>query len=225
MPIPALGSRTLRFGPFELTVASGELRKSGTALRLRPQAVRILALLATRPGETIRRDQLREEIWGRRVFVDYEHGLNLCIREIRAALDDDADKPRYIETLPRIGYRFLAHVEEVTSQPAPTSSGGKNDAFEQNPETRATEPPKKRAWSRLALPGGMVLIVLALATPFSFRGLRERLLHRTLSAPIESLAVLPLENLSGDQGQQYFTDGMTDELITELAKIHALRVI
>jgi len=90
MPVPALGSRMLRFGPFELNVASGELRKSGITLRLRPQAARILAFLATRPGEIIRRDQLREEIWGRDVFVDYEHGLNLCIREIRAALDDDA---------------------------------------------------------------------------------------------------------------------------------------
>src|SRR5579859_5395948 len=97
------------FGAFELNVARGELRKSGTAVRLRPQAAKILTLLASRPGEIIRRDQLREEIWGHHVFMDFEHGLNLCIREIRAALDDDADKPRYVETLLRIGYRLIAH--------------------------------------------------------------------------------------------------------------------
>jgi TolB-like protein/DNA-binding winged helix-turn-helix (wHTH) protein/Tfp pilus assembly protein PilF len=217
----------LRFGPFELNLTSGELRKSGLTLRLRPQAARILALLVTRPGEIIRRDQLREEIWGRDVFVDYEHGLNLCIREIRAALDDDADKPRYIETLPRIGYRFLAHVEEVASQLDPTSSAElKNGVLELNPHANQTaELQKKRTWGRLALPGGIVLMVLALTTPFAIQGLRERLLHRISSAPIESIAVLPLENLSGDPEQQYFSDGMTDELITELAKIHSLRVI
>src|SRR5579864_2243745 len=122
MPAPALSSRTLRFGPFELNVDTSQLRKSGIELRLRPQAAKVLALLATQPGEVVRRNQLREELWGRDVFVDYDHGLNLCVREIRAALDDDADKPRYIETLPRIGYRFLAHVEEVAPQADPAPS-------------------------------------------------------------------------------------------------------
>ena len=103
MPEPVPAERTLQFGAFQLNVATGELRKSGVKLRLRPQPAKALALLASRPGETIRREQLREEIWGRDVFVDFEHGLNLCIREVRAALDDDADKPRYIETVPRIG--------------------------------------------------------------------------------------------------------------------------
>src|SRR3974377_560156 len=141
----------------------------------------------------MRRDQLREEIWGRDVFVDYEHGLNLCIREIRASLDDDPDKPRYIETLPRIGYRFLAHVEEVVSQPDPTSLAAvKSDVLEQNPDANSeAERQKKRERNRLALPGG--ILILALTIPFAFRGMRDRLLHRTSTRPIESLAVLPLE--------------------------------
>lgn len=226
MPAPALSSRTLRFGPFELNVATGQLRKSGIELRLRPQAVKVLALLATRPGEVIRREQLREELWGRDVFVDFDHGLNLCVREIRAALDDDANKPRYIETLPRIGYRFLAHVEEVAPQadPAP-SAEPKNSISGQGPDAnRTAEPPKKLPSRRWALAVAISLVAVALIAAFAFRGLRERL-WGTSSARIESLAVLPLENLSGDPEQQYFADGMTDELITELAKIHSLRVI
>lgn len=110
--ITALG-RILRFGAFELNVAAGELRKHGLRLKLRPQATKVLVLLASRSGEIVTREQLKQEIWGSTFFVDFEHGLNLCIRQIRAVLDDDPDKPRYIETLPRQGYRFIARVEEV----------------------------------------------------------------------------------------------------------------
>lgn len=124
----ALG-RILRFGAFELNVA-GELRKHGLRLKLRPQATKVLVLLASRSGEIVTREQLKQEIWGSTFFVDFEHGLNLCIRQIRAVLDDDADKPRYIETLPRQGYRFIARVEEVPTSlavsaqaaPAPTAA-------------------------------------------------------------------------------------------------------
>jgi TolB-like protein/DNA-binding winged helix-turn-helix (wHTH) protein/Tfp pilus assembly protein PilF len=226
MPAPALSRRILRFGPFELNVDTGQLRKSGIELRLRPQAAKVLALLATQPGEVVRRDQLREELWGRDVFVDYDHGLNLCVREIRAALDDDADKPRYIETLPRIGYRFLAHVEEVAPQadPAPSAEPKNCISGQSRDANRTAEPAKKLPSRRWALAGGISLVGVALIAAFAFRGLRERL-GGTSSARIESLAVLPLENLSGSPEQQYFADGMTDELITELAKIHSLRVI
>jgi TolB-like protein/DNA-binding winged helix-turn-helix (wHTH) protein/Tfp pilus assembly protein PilF len=224
MPVTMPTQRTLRFGAFELNVARGELRKSGIAVRLRPQAAKILTLLASQPGEIIRRDQLREEIWGHHVFVDFEHGLNLCIREIRAALDDDADKPRYVETLPRIGYRFIAHVEEIDPQAPWTAL---RPVSEQNSGPNRAAAPKKLPSRRWAVAGAitLTLAVLAMIIPLGIRGLRGRLLPRTSSVRIESLAVLPLENLSGDPEQQYFADGMTDELITELAKIHSLRVI
>ena len=101
----------LRFGIFELEVDSGELRKSGRAVRLRPQAAKILVLLASRPGQLVTREDLREKIWGNETFVDFEHGLNLCVKEVRAALGDDAGTPRYVETLPKRGYRFMATVE------------------------------------------------------------------------------------------------------------------
>jgi len=106
----------LRFGIFELEVDTGELRKSGRSVRLRPQAAKILVLLASRPGHLVTREELREKIWGNETFVDFEHGLNLCIREVRAALGDDADTPRYVETLPKRGYRFIAPIQETNQQ-------------------------------------------------------------------------------------------------------------
>src|SRR5438445_8945236 len=99
------GNPPLRFGVFELDPATGELRKSGRAVRLRPQAAKILVLLASRPGQLVTREDLREKIWGNETFVDFEHGLNLCVKEVRAALGDDAGTPRYVETLPKRGYR------------------------------------------------------------------------------------------------------------------------
>jgi TolB-like protein/DNA-binding winged helix-turn-helix (wHTH) protein/Flp pilus assembly protein TadD len=103
----------LRFGVFELDLDTGELRKSGHTVRLRPQAAKVLGVLASHPGQLVTREDLREQLWGRETFVDFEHGLNLCIQQIRAALDDDADTPRYIETLPRRGYRFIAPIRDA----------------------------------------------------------------------------------------------------------------
>ena len=102
----------LRFGVFELDRKTGELSKSGHRVALRPQAARVLAILAERPDELVTREQLRECIWGSDISVDFEHGLNQCIRQIRLALEDDAETPRYVETLPRLGYRFIAPLRE-----------------------------------------------------------------------------------------------------------------
>src|SRR5438067_427818 len=107
MGAPAPNTSFLRFGIFELDLQTGELRKGGRKIRLRPQAARVLAVLAAHAGQLVSREQLKDEIWGQETFVDFEHGLNLCIGEIRSALSDDAETPRYIETLPRRGYRFM----------------------------------------------------------------------------------------------------------------------
>jgi TolB-like protein len=98
----------IRFGVFELDTATGELRKRGRRVRLRPQAARVLQVLAERSSEVVLRSELKASVWGADTFVDFEHGLNLCIRQIREALNDDADTPRFVETLPRRGYRFIA---------------------------------------------------------------------------------------------------------------------
>jgi DNA-binding winged helix-turn-helix (wHTH) protein len=103
----------IRFGAFELDAAAGELRKKGKLARLQPQPFRVLALLASQPGKVISRSDLKHEIWNGTVFVDFDQGLNFCIRRIRAALDDDPDSPRFLETVPRRGYRYIADVETV----------------------------------------------------------------------------------------------------------------
>ncbi|MGH9804964.1 MAG: winged helix-turn-helix domain-containing protein, partial [Candidatus Acidiferrales bacterium] len=153
----------VRFGDFEADLRSGELRRRGLKVKLADQSFKILSLLLERAGEVVTREELRQKLWSEDTFVDFEAGLNSAIKRLRDALGDSADEPRFIETLPRRGYRFLALVER---------------------ESKPRDSP-----------------------------------------PIESLAVLPLENLTGDASQEYFVDGMTEALISTLAHISALRVI
>jgi DNA-binding winged helix-turn-helix (wHTH) protein len=108
----------LRFGPFQLDVTAGELRKSGDPVKLPPQPARVLAILVRNSGRLVTRDDIRSEVWRKDTFVDFEQGLNYCIKQIRAALGDDARAPKYIETLQRRGYRFLAPVERASAHPA-----------------------------------------------------------------------------------------------------------
>src|SRR2546430_7698483 len=115
----------LRFGVFELDPKSGELRRAGVEINLPPQPAKVLVLLATRAGQLVTREELRQQIWGEETFVDFEHGLNSCIKQIRAALDDHAEAPRYIETRPRRGYRFIAPVQEVPARVATPSQASK----------------------------------------------------------------------------------------------------
>src|SRR5215813_13927906 len=181
MATPAPNISLLRFGVFELDTQTAELRKSGRKIRLRPQAAKVLAVLAGHAGELITREQLKDEVWGQDTFVDFEHGLNLCIREIRAALNDDAEAPRYIETLPRRGYRFIMPAEGTAETISPQS------------------PPPQDAVSKLRLRS----VAMSLAT-IALLGFAVLAWQHTVSPPavrsgpvhIESLAVLPLENLS-----------------------------
>ncbi len=222
------GPRVVRFGAFQLDVATGELRKNDVLLKLRPQAAKALVLLTTRPNETVSRDQLKREIWGTGFFVDFEHSLNVCMGQIRVALGDQAEKPRYIETVPRLGYRFIARVEEVFAEPrrppqTNTAVGAGGSEMTHNAPAANTS----RSWRRWPwLAGGLVLAAIAAVIALiAYSSLSERLLRREHAGRIRSLAVLPLANLSGDPDQEYFADGMTDELITDLANIHSLRVI
>jgi DNA-binding winged helix-turn-helix (wHTH) protein/tetratricopeptide (TPR) repeat protein len=106
----------LRFGAFEAILQTSELRKNGRLVSIPPQPFKVLSLLASRAGELVTRDEIQKELWGGDTFVDFEQGLNFCIKRLRAALGDDAEKPRYIETLPRRGYRFVAAVEKVNDR-------------------------------------------------------------------------------------------------------------
>src|SRR5215475_13416231 len=106
---------TLRFGAFELRANPAELRLNGDPVKLAPQPLKVLDLLARRSGEVVTRNEIREHVWAGDTFVDFEQGLNFCIRQIREALGDSADTPRFVETLPRRGYRFLMPVTTVSS--------------------------------------------------------------------------------------------------------------
>ncbi len=220
----------IRFGVFELDPATGELRKAGRRVRLRPQPARVLMILASRRGQVVSREELRNEIWGSDTFVDFEHGVNLCIRQIREALNDDADAPRYIETIPRRGYRFIAQTEEYMAGLADAVPARGSDGAAARPplsQDDTASPHIAITWRRGALILAWAAVALGMvAVPLVSTPLRHLLL-RNQPPPLHvgSIAVLPLENLSRDPDQEYFADGMTDELITDLAKIHTLRVI
>jgi TolB-like protein/DNA-binding winged helix-turn-helix (wHTH) protein/Tfp pilus assembly protein PilF len=212
----------LRFGVFELDLDTGELRKSGRAVRLRPQAAKLLAVLASRPGKLVTREDLQEELWGQETFVDFEHGINLCIREIRAALGDDAATPRYVETLPRHGYRFIAPIHDTyQSAKDPTV-----DLQRAVPTTGTTPiiPAPRRSYRPVALFGAVVLAIVIAAAVTNPGGWRARLFGGT-ARPVHAIAVLPLQNLSGDSAQDYFADGMTEAITTDLARMESLQVI
>jgi TolB-like protein/DNA-binding winged helix-turn-helix (wHTH) protein/Flp pilus assembly protein TadD len=213
--------RLLKFGVFEADLRTGELTKHGKRLSLQEQPFRLLALLLEKPGELVTREELRGRLWPQTI-VDFDHGLNKAISKIREALGDSAENPRFIETVARRGYRFLAEVAVVHDEQAATVAG--DLAVHGDPGllrlidagTSPRRPFRALAWR---LFGFGLLLVLAISLSWNLYPWRH-------SQPtIRSLAVLPLENLSGDASQDYFADGMTDELITDLGQISALRVI
>ncbi len=212
----------VRFGVFELDLQTAELRRSGVLLHLPPQPFKVLALLVSHPAQLVTREEIRHEIWGDETVVDFEHGLNFAIKKIRDTLGDDPETPRYIETVPRRGHRFIAPVETVWPNDAHpdveegvTLPGGTEHAAS-----------LRKRWSVTAL-AGVFIGLAATIVGFNVAGLRDRLLTVIPPGPprIESIAVLPFENLSGDPAQEYFADGMTEELVTNLGEISALRVI
>jgi DNA-binding winged helix-turn-helix (wHTH) protein len=123
MPQPAPGSGTLRFDAYSLNLRAGELLRNGRKIRLQEQPFQILAMLLERPGEVITREELRQRLWPEGTFVDFEHSLNTAIKKLRQALHDEADKPRFVETLPRRGYRFIGPLVETSPLPPYAPSG------------------------------------------------------------------------------------------------------
>lgn len=205
----------LRFGVFEMDLRTGELRQSGTLVRLSPQAYKVLALLASRPGELVTREEIRRQIWGENTFVDYEQGLRVAIKKIRAALRDNPRAPRYIETLSRRGYRFIAPVNS-------TEVRNGNPAWVTGESRSQGMPSFLRARRGLMALGFAAITIVAIV--FEVGGLHGRI-GKEPTPHIESIAVLPFENLSEDPEQDYLAGGMTQELITELRKITGLRVV
>ncbi len=236
-----------RFGPYELRKDSQEFRKHGTRVKLRGQPFLVLVALLEHAGEVVTRDEIRQRLWASDTFVDFEHGLNTSIKKVRHVLRDSASEPRYIETLPRLGYRFIAPVETPAKNGPHTRSADsvQVENLGGSPgnilETNSVTPPggasgiAKLVPARLApWPFSLAYAVLAaavlLASVGSVRSLRSFFEVRKSGGGLtakayDSLAVLPLQSLSGDPNQEYFADGMTDEIITNFAQVRDLRVI
>jgi TolB-like protein/DNA-binding winged helix-turn-helix (wHTH) protein/Flp pilus assembly protein TadD len=229
-------SSIFRFGPFEARTCAQELSKNGTPVRLRGQPFAILELLLSRAGELVTREEIRRKIWLADTFVDFDHGLNTSIKKLRHALGDSATEPRYIETLPRLGYRFIAPVT-VSDEKRPkkaTSEAIPSAVATSQPEP-AMQPRRSFSWSLIFVPA--IVLIAGLALAFNVAGARERffaLFQTTKNAsvavasapkPPRSIVVLPLQNLSSSSAEDYFADGMTDELTTDLAQFGSLRVI
>src|SRR5579862_6386832 len=221
----------VRFGTFEVSLQSGEMRKAGLRVRVQQQPMKLLEILLERAGEVVTREELRSRVWPNESFGDFDQALSIAIGKLRSALEDSADNPRFIETLPKRGYRFIADVSVIDRDAGPKRLGPVAGDLPREQE-RNIEPGHKLQRAGLAVPSkrrpGLTRWVIgALALVLSLSGLFAWLFRaRPPAIPrIRSLAVLPLENLSGDASQNYFADGMTDELITDLAQISALRVI
>ncbi|HEV7512270.1 MAG TPA: winged helix-turn-helix domain-containing protein [Candidatus Acidoferrum sp.] len=222
-PEPNALARTVRFGLFEADLSARELRKGGIRIKVHGQPFEVLALLLERPGSVIPREEIRQRLWPTDTFVDFDHGVNTAINRLREALGDPADNPRFIETVPRRGYRFVAPVE------------AQNPAAPESTEIRSGSPPgampaemvvsRSHAVRAQIILASCLVVAIGLLVTLRLSRVRERLFGTNRPPRIQSLAVLPLVNLSSDAGQDYFADGMTDELTTDLGKISALRVI
>jgi len=196
----------IRFGAFEVDVRSGEIRKSGVRIHLSDQPLQVLTLLLEHPGEVVTREELRQRLWSQDTFVDFENGLNAAVKRLREALGDSATHPHYIETIPRRGYRFIFPADFVRG-PVLVSE-------------QSVPKPATTWWRRNLVPiVGASLVVPLLAV------LAWRLVVSSGGSELtKSIAVLPFDDMSPTRDQEYFADGLADELLTDLAKIPELRV-
>jgi TolB-like protein/DNA-binding winged helix-turn-helix (wHTH) protein/Tfp pilus assembly protein PilF len=219
-------SSVVRFGTYEVSLQSGEVRKGGLRIRVQQQPMKLLEVLLEHPGEVVTREELRSRVWPNESFGDFDQALNIAIGKLRNALGDSAESPRFIETLPKRGYRFIADVSVVdTDTRSKRQEPVAGDLLAAEPGHKiqrvglAVRQQRRLRPTRRVI--GALALVLSLLIFFAWR-FRS---HIPAPTGIRSIAVLPLENLSGDASQNYFADGMTDELITDLAQISALRVI
>jgi TolB-like protein/DNA-binding winged helix-turn-helix (wHTH) protein/Tfp pilus assembly protein PilF len=219
--VPVRSSQeTLCFSDFEVDLRSGELRKHGIRIKLQVQPFHVLQILLEHPGEVVTREELQKRIWPADTFVDFDQGLNNAVKKLREALGDDAEKPRFIETLSKRGYRFIVAVHNGAANCTLEDTSARGTV----PEMSAPVVRKKRfAWGYLL--GAALAVTLGVVLGLNTEGTRNRLLGKSAGPRIQSLAVLPLQNLTADPAQEYFSDGMTDALITDLAQIGSVKVI
>lgn len=193
----------IRFSDFAFDVDRGELLKDGIPVHLQPQPTKVLCLLASHPGRLVTREEIREEVWESQTFVDFEQGLNTCIRQIRAALDDSPETPRFVETVPRRGYRFIATLSTSAASP---------DA---GPAEATAAPILAGSRWHLGLWFGLVIVALLVTIGF-YAAVHYGDVPATQKSGRVMLAVLPFEDLSSGADEQSFSDGLTEELIAQI---------
>jgi TolB-like protein/DNA-binding winged helix-turn-helix (wHTH) protein len=200
------------FGGFRLDCGRFELSRDGRGIPLERKPMELLILLVGRQGELVTRAEIAQRLWSSEVFVDTEHGINTAVRKIRNLLRDRPEHPRFVQTVTGMGYRFIATVESPV--PPPASYPVADEVIAVQPPTNATAPPASahpKLWLALGTAATLAIVTIAL-------------LHRDAAPAITSLAIIPLDNLSGDPSQDYLADGMTDELTTMLARNSTLRI-
>jgi TolB-like protein/DNA-binding winged helix-turn-helix (wHTH) protein/Flp pilus assembly protein TadD len=209
-----------RFGPYELRLRTRELYKRGTKLKLRPQPFQVLKTLVEHAGDIVTREELRRQLWSAETFVDFEQGLNTSIKMLRGVLSDSASEPRYIETLPKLGYRIIVSVEADLTPQVTEANATPQTTIEENFADKDIAPDHTRQvldvrrWPLLL--GISIVLIVGLGGYFKWSRLRER--PQPTSGRL-MLAVLPFENLTGDAGQEYFSDGLTEEMIAQLGRL------
>ena len=227
MATSARSTPGLKFGSFELDLRTGELSRDGRKLRLKGQPVQVLSILASRAGQLVTREELRAELWPEETFVDFDHGLNNSVNRIREALGDSASVPKYIETLPKHGYRFIAEIRALPAAAPRTQlqrvEPGSAAPDEELLSQRAPAARWKNQTHALIVAGISILAVVAVVGAMTAKQVLKR--ETPPADQLHSLVVLPFENLSGDPAQDFLADGMTDELITDLARFDSLRVV
>jgi len=206
----------IAFGSFELETATGELFRNGSRIHLSGQPIDVLVILVRNPGKLVSREELRLALWPEDTFVDFDRGLNNCIRRIRDALEDSPDSPRFIETFPKKGYRFIAETRILS----PSQDFSPGAILPMSPPELQT-PDRLKGFRRNVLISALLILVISFLLFLVWR-IRN---SRTTSVTVHAIAVLPLANLSGDSSQDYLCDGVTDELITELAQTTGVPVI
>ena len=196
----------VRFGVFEFAPATGELLREGVAVKLQAQPARVLALLVTNPGQVVTRETLQREVWGTDTHVDFERGLNFCIAQVRSALRDTADSPRFVATVPKQGYRFIAPVEAV----------GVSEGLSGVEGSRKSQPVVQRRWSFVAL--FLVAVAILIAVP----------LWKTTTGARDTVVVVPFYNETGGAALDVLAKNLADVTVARLAtpeRLPALSVI
>jgi len=208
----------IRFGPYTADLRSGELYKSGIKLKLRDQSFQVLVMLLEHPAEVVSREQLRQKLWPSETFVDFDHGLNAAVERLRRCLSDSASTPAFIETLPRRGYRFIGRLEP---EPLPQIPKDAEKEIPLEVPAQTTKPAPRHARRTIFLISAFSFATILLFFVLFFLGVHWRRSRSSSMQPAHQtmLAVLPFENLSGDPNEDYFSDGLTEELITQLGAL------